>query len=141
MKRTELKRTSTLKRGRLKPISDKKRAQKKDDAARVEAEGSAFHAAIKGERCVVCGRTNDEAWQATGYGHQAHHALPQRVLKRLGLRHLLWDPRNAVCCCTEPCHRRHTDGHAKIPYEALPARALVFCGQFGLLVELRREYA
>lgn len=139
-RRTPLDSRSELKRTPLKPISDKQRARKREDAARVEAEGAAFHAAILGERCVVCGRTDAQAREKTGYGHQAHHGVRQEVLKRLGLHHLLWDKRNAVCACEEPCHRRHTSRHRRILRAELPERVLAFAVNEGLERELDREY-
>lgn len=108
---------------------------------RAEREGAgAFRAAIRGERCVVCDRTYDEALKLTGYGHQAHHAIRQQVLRRLGLERLLWEPGNAVATCEEPCHRRHTSRQRRIARSALPARVLEFVGAHGLEVELEREY-
>lgn len=127
-----------LKRTRLRALSEKGRRQRDADTAQVKAEGAAFHAAIRGQRCVKCGRTSQEA-RAAGTRHQAHHVLRQEVLKRLGLREALWDPDSAVCCC-EPCHSAHTSRKERIPYEALPARAIAFAKRHGLLDELDREY-
>lgn len=129
----------TLRRTRLKALSEKGRRQRNADQAAVKAGGGAFHAAIKGQRCVKCGRTSSEAREA-GTRHQAHHVIRQEVLKRLGLREALWDPDSAVCVCDEPCHRRHSGRQERIPYEVLPARAVAFAKRHGLLNELEREY-
>lgn len=124
----------------LKPISDKKRKQRAEDAALVEEEGTAFRAAIVGKRCVVCGRTQKEAYDATGLGHDAHHGLSKEALKKAGFRDRIWDPRDAVPVCSEPCHRRHTDGGELIPFDALPDSVSEFALELGMEQRLLREY-
>ena len=142
-RKTPLKASTGLsqRRSRLKPVSDKKQAVRAADAERVAQEGAAFHAAIKGERCVVCGRSKYEAWRETGYGHHSHHAIRQEVLRRLGLRHLLWDTGLAVCVCEEPCHRQHTTRHRRIRLAELPDRCHQFAARHGLEDELAKECA
>ena len=88
----------------------------------------------------MCGRSEQEAWDATGYGVEAHHAVPQQVLRRIGFEAYLWDSRNAVCLCVEPCHRRHTSRLARVPFERLPGRVLEFAGELGLTDALLREH-
>ena len=122
------------------------------------AAARAFHdAAMKHGRCVVCGRTDREARKGvrahvddgaaagaavTTITHlQAHHALSRQRLRRNGLEHLFWDPRNAVPACENPCHPWHTTAKARIKMSALPAEALEFAGECGLLHALEREYA
>lgn len=129
----------TLKRTRLKALSEKGRRQRDADAAQVRDEGTAFHDAIRGLRCVVCGRTASEA-RLAGTWHQSHHVVRQEVMRRLGLREQLWCPDAAVCCCEQPCHAEHTSRKRRIPYSALPARAVAFAKRHGLLNELEREY-
>lgn len=129
-----------LRRRSLRPVSERQ-LLRQSLQQRAEREGAgAFRAAIRGERCVVCDRTSAEALKATGFGHQAHHAIRQQVLRRLGLELLLWAPGNAVATCEEPCHRRHTNRQRRIPRSALPARVFEFVGAHGLEVELEREY-
>lgn len=105
---------------------------------------AAFKAAIGGMRCVVCGKTEREAleWSRNELGYalglQAHHGIRQQVLRRLGLP--LWDERLAVPVCEEPCHRRHSQRRERIPRAALPARLLDFVQEFGLGLELEKEY-
>lgn len=116
--------------------------------AKVEPEElramASFKAAIGGMACVVCGKTEREALEWTrdelGYalGLQAHHGIRQQVLRRLGLP--LWDERLAVPACSEPCHRRHTQRRERIRRSALPARFLEFVQEFGLELEMEREY-
>lgn len=148
MKRTGLNRRAGLSRGSsselkrsggLKPLSAKARARRQEDSERVQREGAAFHAAIQGERCVVCGRTAQEALEA-GTRHHAHHGVRKEVLKRLGLRELLWDPKNAVCLCEQPCHAEHTSRKRRIQVDRLPDRVWAFAKQHGLLEQLQTEY-
>jgi hypothetical protein len=127
-------------RKRLRPLSEKKRAERAADAAQAEAEGKAFRAAIKGLRCAVCGRTEAEAYAETGLGHEAHHVVRKEVLKRLGLRALLWAPEAAVCLCEEPCHRQHTTRKRRVLRAELPAAALSWAAAWGLADEVALEY-
>jgi hypothetical protein len=129
-----------LKRVGLAPISARRRAQKAADGRRAAAEGSDFRRAVVSVSCVVCGRSNAHAVKETGFGIQAHHGVPQAVLRRLGLRHLLWDPDNAVAVCEEPCHRRHTGRQQRILRAQLPRQVEHFAARHGLLDELAREY-
>jgi hypothetical protein len=133
-RKTELKRTT-----RLKPASDKQRRKVELAKVQVEVEGKAFFDQIKGERCVVCGKTAAEAREA-GTRHQAHHAISQERLKKLGLHRFLWDKRDAVCVCEEPCHRRHTSAMRRIKREELPSRVEEFVRELGLEHLLEREY-
>lgn len=111
-----------------------------EDAVRVKEEGAEFVAAIAGLKCVVCGRSDKEARRKTGYGHHAHHGIPQEVLKRSGRREYLWEPMNAVCVCEEPCHRQHTDRVKRIPRAALPPSVEEFAEGLGLMAAFEREY-
>lgn len=129
-----------MKRSSLKPISDKRRERDAVAAAAAREHGGPFRAIIHGERCVVCNRTEAEAYEETGWGHQAHHAIRQEVLNRLGLEHLLWFPDNAVCVCEEPCHRQHSQRQRRILRSQLPARVMRFVAVHGLEVALEREY-
>ena len=116
------------------------------------AAARAFHqAAVKGA-CVVCGRTDRQARAGarvrvggevveTVTHLQAHHGLSRQRLRRHGLEHLYWDPRNSIPACEEPCHRRHTLALARIPLAALPQAALDFAEELGLGYALEREYA
>ena len=116
------------------------------------AAARAFHDAAVKKACVVCGRTDREARAGVRvviFGKavqtvthlQAHHALSRQRLRRLGLEHLFWDPRNAVAVCEDPCHRRHTSALDRIPLAALPQAALDFADELGLGYALEREYA
>lgn len=141
LRRSPLKRaTSTLKRTRVNPISAKKRKERAADASQAAKEGAAFRRAIENHRCVVCGNNAAEAYAASGYGHEAHHGIPKSVLKRRGLKHLLWSPSNAICVCAEPCHRQHTQRVKTIPFHRLPFAVYAFAQEHDLLRELEREY-
>lgn len=119
--RAEIRKTS-----RLRPVSEKQRAKLDAAGEAVRRGGRTFREAIKGERCIVCGRTEREAYDLTGWGHEAHHAIAKATLKRLGLLELLWDPGNAAAVCVEPCHRRHTQRYRPIRRGSLPARVAAF---------------
>ena len=135
MRRTPLKRKS-----RLKPISDKRLARRAAEREQAAREGKAFRDAIKGQRCVVCGRTERESYVFSGRGHEAHHGLPQQRLRRLGLQEVLWAPQLAVCVCVS-CHAAHTSRKARIPVQSLPKPLVAFAAEHGLAAELDREYA
>lgn len=136
-----MKRSAPLRRrSRLRPVSAKGAARKAAARAQAKDEAGAFKAATSGLPCVECGRDEQEAWEETGHGHQAHHVVRQEVLKRLGLERHLWDPELAVAACEEPCHRRHTSRHARISWRKLPLRTLVRAGELGLGLELLKEH-
>jgi hypothetical protein len=143
LKRTPLTRSSSLSRaGKLAGVSAKGRARKQAQAAQVAAEGAAFKAAIRGMRCVMCGRTENEAYEQTGYGADAHHPVPQKRLKSLGRTDLLWSPDWATPLCVSPCHARQTArmrGHV-VPWEKLPPRVIAFAAENGLSDALLKEH-
>lgn len=135
-----------LRRSRLKPVSEKQRAKLAVEAAAVREHGAVFRAAIRGERCVVCGRTEREARDATGWGHEAHHGIRQETLRGLDLEELLWEPGNAIALCQEPCHRQHTSRKSRVPRANLPARFLAWIAALdvdhgvNLWHEVEKEY-
>lgn len=143
MKRTPLTRKTRL-RARRRPAPGPVSPEAAAEKAELRARQEAFKRAVDGLRCVVCGKTRAEAYRATGYGHQAHHAVRQEVLKRLGLLDRLWDTDNALCLCEEPCHRRHTSRHARITRAQIGATRwrdlTIWAGSHGLLPALEREY-
>lgn len=124
-----------------------------------EAALAWFVAVTRRKGCVVCKKRT---------GLQAHHVVAQNVLKNefphgaifaagrwtpldrwtaidesdpvRTLQQLLWDPRNGVPVCTEPCHRRHTDHVALIPAASLSAAALRFAAELGLQHRLGPRY-
>lgn len=129
-----------MKRTRLRPISDKQRAKNAARGAQARAEAAAFKDATRGLPCVACGRTEREAYENTGYGIQAHHAIRQEVLKRLHMESLLWRPELALPVCEYPCHLLHTRRSKRILWSQLPDSVVVFCAQHGLFLELQKEY-
>lgn len=133
-------RESLLRRTPLRAFSAKRRRRRQVEQRLVAHLGFAFRESIVGLACVVCGRHEMEAVVETGYGHQAHHGLSKKALKKAGLGHLIWDVRNAVCVCEEPCHRRHTDGVAPIRFELLPVSVVRFAAEVGMSMRLEREY-
>jgi hypothetical protein len=138
-RRTPLRGATDLKRSRLKPISDKRAERREADLLQLQREGKAFRDAIKGQRCIVCGRSESEAWAATWQGVEAHHAIPQQRLRRLGRKELLWAPQLALCVCVV-CHAPHTSRKARIPRARLPEPLIAFCREHGLERELDLEY-
>lgn len=97
-----------------------------------------FREAIVGRRCIVCDRTEAEAFEATGYGMEAHHGVRRQVLRRLGLPE--WNPILALPTCAEPCHRQHTSRARRIPRDRLPAEFVAWCFYNNLGYELELEY-
>lgn len=146
-----MKRSTLRRRRRLRPISKKREAERQrqrelEDAGYRILDVAArdrllFRRAIHGLRCVVCGRTEGEAYQETGLGHDAHHAVRQEVLKRLHLEALLWEPDLAVPVCITPCHAAHTSRSARIPLGAIPSHTVALCQAAGIYDELVKECA
>jgi hypothetical protein len=66
--------------------------------------------------------------------------VSKQRLRRRGLKAHLWDPRNAVPVCEEPCHRRHTTAVQRLPRAALPASVEEFAAELGVADALEREY-
>lgn len=122
------------------------RGKPKEKVSNAElAEMAAFKQSIAGKACVVCGATEREALERTrdelGYalGHEAHHAVKQQTLRKLGLP--VWDVRLAIPLCAEPCHRRVTSRKRALRREEVPAETLAFVQEFGLELVLERELA
>lgn len=152
MKRSPLKRRTGLKRktalraktplkrtGRLRPISEKKKVQLAEEKLLVKQGGREFYLAAVTRCCVVCGKNRREAREA-GTRLQAHHGVPQAALRARKLHYLLWDPRNAVPACEEPCHRRHSSRKRRILQSELPESVFEFAREFDLERELGKEY-
>lgn len=128
-----------LKRTRLKPVSPR-RAQPTFDAsaAALFKELTCFER-VDGRRvmraCIVCGDRQHI---------EGHHVVPQQVLRREGLDHLLWDPANGVPVCDEPapnrCHTRHELAVARIPKDRLPEAAVRFAAAIGQSHSIDRLY-
>lgn len=70
---------------------------------------------------------------------QAHHILTQQQLRKHGLKHLLWDTRNGLPLC-DRAHDRHHSAHERIPRDLLPAGALQFAEEVGLMHLIERYY-
>lgn len=141
-RRTPLTSSTSLKPSKLRAVSAKGRARKQAENAQVASEGAAFRAAIRGLRCVMCGRTENEAYEQTGFGHDAHHPVPQKRLKSLGRTDLLWSPEWATPLCVSPCHARQTArmrGHV-VPWEKLSPRVIAFAAENGLADALLKEH-
>lgn len=76
-----------------------------------------------------------------GARNTRHHPLPKRFLRKRGLHHLVWDPRNGIL--VQPrVHEQHENGTRRIPYELLPARCRDFAAELGPWAEdeLRRQH-
>lgn len=72
----------------------------------------------------------------------AHHVIPAKTLKKLGLHEHLWDPRNGIplgrgAC---HCHESHENRMHPIPLSKLPPAALEFAREHGLEWRLERLY-
>lgn len=84
------------------------------------ATSSSFHAEARFQRvCAVCGSAG---------AFDAHHAVSKQRLKKLGLRHLIYDPRNALRLC-DRCHERYTNRVMKIQTSLLTEQNICFIWQ------------
>lgn len=118
-----------LKRGQRRRVS----------AAEREAMAEFHRSTVDRARCIVCGKTKAEA-RAAGTVLQAHHVLPKAALRKRGLDHLLWDPRNGAPVC-ESEHSNHTTRYKPISRSALPPAAEEFASEVGLGHLLEAQYA
>ena len=122
MKRSPLKRKSGLKRGgylrrgRRKPVGV--------IVADIWLEG------WENGHCVVCG---------TRCNLDGHHAIPRRVLIRLGFFEHVMDKRNRVWVCRHD-HESHECRHRPILRAELPASVFEFASELGLEWYLDRHY-
>ena len=117
MKRSSaLKRRTGLKRGRPKPVGV--------IVADIWRDG------LHEERCVVCG---------TRRNLDGHHAIPKRVLIRLGFADYVMDRRNRVPVCRHD-HESHECRHRPIRRDELPAPVFDFVADLGLEWYLDRHY-
>lgn len=122
MKRSSLKRKSKLKRGgflqrrRPKPVGV--------IVADIWRDG------IHDCTCVVCG---------TRRNLDGHHAIPRRVLVRLGFADYIMDKRNRVPVCRYD-HESHESRHRPILRSELPASVFDFAEELSLGWYLDRHY-
>lgn len=70
---------------------------------------------------------------------QAHHIIPQRVLKREGKAHMLWVEGNGMCLC-EYHHQRHENWTQRVPRHLVTKAAEEFAAYVGLDYLLDRDY-
>lgn len=70
---------------------------------------------------------------------EAHHTISQQQLRKAGLEHLLWDPRNGMACCDQG-HDRHHLAYMRIPRDRIPDRCLAFAREQGLEHLIDRYY-
>lgn len=68
------------------------------------------------------------------------HLIPRQLLKRVGLAHLIPDPRTWVAGCR--WHHGQLDFARKlrVPFDALPAETIEFAEEHGLMPYLERTY-
>lgn len=121
MKRSPLNRRTPLRRGgwlrrRSKPV--------RVIVADIWREG------IHDERCVVCG---------TDWNLDGHHAIPRRVLVRLGFADYVMDKTNRVPVCRHD-HEAHENRHRPIRRDELPASVFEFARLLGLEWYIDRHY-
>lgn len=146
MKRSPLKRKTPLRsRSKLAQKSWLRRRRKPAVSAKEKEAREAFGKATSAARCCVCGRTRYQAWR-DGTKLDAHHVIPRERLKkvcsarRLPVTEVLWDRRNRAWVCQQPCHANHTSAHRRIPRSRLPASAIEFAKEYGLLYVIDRQY-
>jgi hypothetical protein len=84
-------------------------------------------------KCAACGRPG---------ACDAHHVLDQKLLKKLGLHHLLWDVRNGIPLGRSACHchESHTNRSHPVPRSALPPAAWEFAAEIDQTWRLERVY-
>lgn len=108
-----------------------------------------FQAVVGKGACINCGRKR-------GVRIEGHHVVPKGVLKQYGVpahaeianedqETLIWGvpaQDNGVPVCSE-CHERHTrpsGDSSRIPRHKLPASAIKWAEQRGLLTRIENEY-
>lgn len=71
--------------------------------------------------CAVCGRGATINVDGTKLPNpwQAHHVVEKQKLRAEGRMDLVWDIRNSLRLCEEPCHGRHTRGNQRVKLSAL----------------------
>lgn len=116
MKRSPLKRKTPLRARRRKPVGV--------IVADIWRDG------LHGERCVVC---------HTPRNLDGHHAIPRRVLLRLGFGDYIMDKRNRVPVCRHD-HESHENRHRPLLRAELPASVFEFAAELGLEWYLDRHY-
>lgn len=117
MKRSPLKRKTGLRRGRRKPVGV--------IVADIWRDG------LHSQRCVVCD---------TRQNLDGHHAIPKRVLLRLGYGDHVMDKRNRVPVCRHD-HESHESRHRPIRRDELPASVFDFATELGLEWYIERHYS
>lgn len=98
-----------------------------------QARAAFIKAVTASGRCAMCGRP----------GHcDAHHVLPVKTLKKLGLHEHLWDSRNGLALGRGACHchEAHENRMRPVPRSKLPEAALEFAREHGLEWRLERLY-
>lgn len=107
----------------------------KRTATRPSVESKAWREAIldRDQGCVVHANPAD-----CGEGWQAHHVVPQQVLRRERAE-AIWNPLSGMCVCGL-VHRQHHAGRVPIPYEAIPLAVRSFLAEQGFGGYLFRHY-
>lgn len=103
-----------------------------------------FKAVVTIEPCVMCqafppDRELLRARRVDFLTRQAHHVIPQRILRRLHLEHLLWDTRNGLCLDAYH-HGQHEVYAQRVPRHLIPERAWEFAAEVDLTWLLERDY-
>lgn len=128
MKRTEMKRGKGMKRSRIAPQSEKKKAQE-PSPQEVAAREAWNLATLKSPRCACCGKRSV-------YPHGHHVVLARHVRQRGGD---VWDLRNHLTLAQD-CHLNHHHGgdRQRVPQTALRAENVAFAHE--LLGEDAEDY-
>ena len=71
-------------------------------------------------------------------GWQAHHVVPQQILRRIA-PDALWNPLSGVGLCGL-AHRRHHSGHTPLPFDFLPLPVVDYLSGRGFAHYLERMY-
>lgn len=143
---TPLKAKKALERGeallRRTPLRSKPKPQVSERERRAMEQ---FGVVSPRECCAVCGRTKIEAW-AAGTKLEAHHVISKQKLKQvcsaraLDVVEVVWDRRNRMCLCGQPCHADHTTAKRRVRRSKLTATHYEFAAEYGLTYVIEREY-
>jgi hypothetical protein len=126
-----------MKRSAIKPAR-----RKRPPVDRIAAQH--WHAHVTSRPCVMCqafppSRELFAARRPDFLRRTGHHLVPQQVLRRLHLEHLLWDPRNGLCLCAYH-HGQHEVFAQRVPRELVPERAGEFAEEIDLGWLIERDY-
>lgn len=120
------------------------RGRGNDPAPNVDIARAYWHRTVTAGGCVVCRDTPPTHRERADYGPdfavvEAHHVIPRRTLKRLGLWSRRYDVQNGIGLCRRH-HSLHEQAVRRVPRRLLPQAAWDFAreiDQVGMLEDDR----